>query len=407
MISKLVKKVPVSLAISVAFLLAFSLYAIAMNIAAMPYPVFQKGMSYVTWSREGFTGKKSDESVKSMAEAGINYVAIVATWYQQTYNSVEITPNDRSPSDASVRHVIRLAHELGMAVLLKPHIDLISSNDGSSSRGDIGFVTEEKWKQWCENYVNFITHYAALAKEEGVEAFCVGTELSFASTRTGMWRDVIIPAVRKAYPGRITYASNWDEYNTVEFWGELDYAGVDAYFPLVRKSNPSFEEIKEGWGKWIGELETWQKRVNKPVIFTECGYCSSGNTAKKPWEEAMSGEADMKAQADCYRALFEAFWDKPWFCGVYWWSWNTYPGSGGENHKGFTPQNKLALDCLKEWYAKPVNEKIFAAVKPVNMADAGLGERMKMAGMLEQEQVRGIPFIGEPAGKKKYAGREE
>jgi hypothetical protein len=382
--------------------------AVAMNMALAPYPVFQKGMTYVTWSPEAFAGKKSDESVKSMADAGINYVAVVPTWYQQEYNSVEIEPNDRTPSDASVRHVIRKIRGLGMSVMLKPHIDLISSSDGSSSRGDIGFSNEEKWNQWCDSYVKFLTHYARMADEEGAESLCVGTELSFASTRTDMWRNTIIPAIKKIYKGRLTYAANWDEYDKVEFWPELDYAGIDAYFPLTQKSSPTAEEIRAGWAEWTGKIESWQRKIGKPVLFTECGYACSDSAAKKPWEESRSGGANTRIQADCYEALFKEFWSKPWFYGMYWWNWNTYPGSGGESNRGFTPQNKPALERLKEWYSKIVNEKMLIS----SGSSAGIGleldQRVSVETALKQAQPRGIAFTAEMAGRRSYDdGRED
>jgi len=326
------------------------------------HPVFQKGMTYVTWTKDGFSTKKSDESLKAMAGAGINYVAIVVTLYQRDFNSVEITPAEWSPSDKSVRHVIRKARELGMNVLLKPHIDLLSE-DGT--RSDIGFQTEKKWRAWLDSYLKFISRYARIAREEQAEIFCVGTELSFASMKEEMWKNDIIPAVRKLYPGKITYAANWDEYDRIEFWDDLDYAGINAYFSLSKKSNPAYGELKEGWKKWLGDIEKWQARVGKPVLFTEAGYCSADSAARKPWEEGRAGKANLRLQADCYKALFETFWHKSWFFGIYWWSWSTYPGSGGEWHRGFTPQNKLALNYLKKWYGMTIFEKTSALAPPL------------------------------------------
>jgi hypothetical protein len=38
--------------------------------------------------------------------------------------------------------------------------------------------------------------------------------------------------IRKIYTGKLTYAANWDDFDKVPFWKELDYIGIDAYFPL-------------------------------------------------------------------------------------------------------------------------------------------------------------------------------
>jgi len=318
------------------------------------YDAFQKGFCYATWSPNSFLSRRSDESLEGIADTGANCVQIVVTWYQEKFDSTEIKRVDeRSPSDKSIRHAIKKAHRLGMSVMLKPHIDLIKSE--GNWRADIGFYEDADWNRWFNNYKKFITRYAQLAEREGVEFFCVGTELSYASTKTDMWKEVVIPAVRKAYKGRVIYAANWDNYKNIKFWDALDYAGIDAYFPLATKDDPTINELKEAWKKWVCEIENWQKTAQKPVIFTEAGYCSSEEAAKRPWEETFSGQVDLVLQARCYRALFETFYGKPWFRGLYWWKWNTYKGSGGKNHGRFTPQNKPALRYVELWYSQIIS----------------------------------------------------
>ena len=136
--------------------------------------------------------------------------------------------------DRSVVHAINKAHEIGLKVMLKPHVDLINQSD-TLWRADIGCNTESDWKKWFQAYRKFILRYAKMAERTGVEILCIGTELTFATTeKPEMWRNVVIPAVRGAYGGIITYAANWkDEYNKIEFWDALDYAGIDAYFPVL------------------------------------------------------------------------------------------------------------------------------------------------------------------------------
>lgn len=335
--------------------------------ASINYPMFQKGMSYVTWSSNGFASPASDASIRSMSEIGVKCVAIIPTWYQEKYNSTEIGPNDRTPSDQSIRHAIRKAHDEGMFVMLKPHIDLTSDED--SSRSDIGFNADDKWSQWFDNYTKFITHYAKIARDEDVEFFCIGTELTFAASRTDMWKNQVIPEVRKAYKGRIMYAANWDEYTKVGFWEDLDYAGIDAYFPLADKGTPQYEEIRQGWRKWAKDIGQWAAKVKKPVLFTECGYASVNTAAVKPWQENKASEPNQTLQADCYKALLEELWNEPWFFGLYWWSWNTYSGSGGANNKGFTPQNKPAAECIREWYKKNIEKNFIVTEADLKPAD--------------------------------------
>jgi len=375
-----------------------------LGVSTIQYPLFQKGMCYVTWSKDNFELPSSDRSLKSMADSGVTCVSIVVTWYQEKYNSTEITTTDRTPSDASVRHAIRKAHEYGMNVMLKPHIDLIAEE--GNNRSDIGFNSPEKWRAWFSSYLRFITHYALIAREESVEFFCIGTELSFAASQKIFWKEMLIPETRKIFPGQIVYAANWDEYSEVEFWDDLDYIGIDSYFPLSDKDNPSLDELRAGWGKWLAGIEAVQEKYDKPVIFTESGYCSADSAARKPWEEAMGGTANTALQADCYRALLETFWDKPWFYGVYWWNWNTYPGSGGNANKKFTPQNKPALDDMKLWYNQcNLGQKlVFNSRWHQSINDAEIPARMALTGgSIKQTLPDGVSISAELAGRP---GRE-
>lgn len=322
-------------------------------------PEFQKGVCYVALGKDSFGTARSDESLKAVKALGANWVAIVPNWYQDTCATTDIFPNDKTATDESVVHAIQTAHSLGLKVMLKPHLDILDTTNGDW-RGDIACVTEPDWQAWFESYKEFALHYAKIAQDNNVELFCFGTELVSVSTIKGdMWESMVIKPIRENYKGLITYAANWsDEYTHVKFWHLLDYVGIDAYFPLnEEKDRPSFEELKKGWEGWLKEIEEFQKTVNKPIIFAEIGYCSAQGTAKRPWEDIAGGEVDMALQADCYQSVFETFWDKPWFYGVYWWKWGTNINFGGPNNRGFTPQNKIAEKIVAKWYKKPVPRK--------------------------------------------------
>ncbi|MFC1548884.1 hypothetical protein ACFL5E_02885 [Candidatus Omnitrophota bacterium] len=309
----------------------------------------QKGMCYVTWDRHRFASQYSDESIEKLASLGVEYLSICITHYQESFNSTRIKRTDQTPSKRSIKHVIRRAHKLGMKVMLKPHIDLIDKYDGTYWRADIGFTIEKDWKIWFEEYQEFIVSYARLARQMNVELLCVGTELSFTTQKDDEWRK-IIAEIRKVYPGEIVYAANWDNYKNIRFWDQLDYIGIDAYFPLTYTQDPSVADLKKGWEKWRHEIELWQKQINKPVIFTEIGYPSSSHAPYTPWKSGMNGNANPEIQAKCYKAFFETMWDQPWLAGVYWWKWDTNTSAGGNYNRQFTPQNKPAQRILEAHY---------------------------------------------------------
>ncbi len=318
---------------------------------------FQKGMTYAAWTGNGYSNVNSPKAMEQMASLGINYVAILVNWYQDKYNSTRIySQMDKSPSDESVIFAIRKLHELQFKIMLKLHLDLVDAE--GKWRGEIGFDNPNDWQAWFDSYTSFMLHYADIATKENVELICIGTELTNAAmTQPEHWRD-LIKKVREVYKGQLTYAANWDkEYKQIAFWDALDYVGVDPYFLLVTSAKPQVEELKSAWQDWLKIIEEWQKKINKPVLITEIGYKSLTGANEEPWQYSTAGELDLELQVNCYKALLETFWDKPWFYGVYWWYWGVNPRMGGEFNRGFTPQNKPAQEVIKEWYSKPVFQK--------------------------------------------------
>ncbi len=337
----------VAIVASFAFISTALLFPVPLHSTEIGLLLPQKGVCYVTWEKDRFSSEYSDLSLQKLSDIGVEYISIVVTQYQEKHNSTKIFPNDQTPTDRSLRHAIKKAHQLGIKVMLKPHLDLVDKFDGTYWRADIGFASDKDWETWFKEYADFILHYARMAKRLDVELFCVGTELTFTTQKSDRWR-ALISEIRKTYPGKLVYAANWDNYKNVDFWDMLDFVGIDAYFPLSYTPDPSLEELIKGWDKWKCEIEAWQTTVNKPVIFTEIGYSSAPHAPAAPWKGGTHGNADPDLQARCYKSFFESIWGSPWLAGVYWWEWGTSTRAGGVNNRHFTPQNKPAEKVLSE-----------------------------------------------------------
>lgn len=322
-------------------------------------PQFQKGMTFIAWTEEGYSNANVKAAMEQLLALGVDWAGVVSTWYQERYNSSRIFPvKGKSPSDESLIFAIKQLHELKIKVMLKPHLDLVESE--GKWRGEIGFSDPDEWQKWFDSYTAFILHYANLAAQENVEILCIGTELSNAAINQPQFWSDLIKKVREVYKGQLTYAANWnDEFTQINFWNELDYAGVDPYFPLVTGAKPSVEQLKEVWTDWLKIISAWQKEINKPVLLTEIGYKSTSDATEEPWQYTAVGELDLEMQVKTYQAILESFWDKPWFYGIYWWYWGAHPNMGGQTNRSFTPQNKPAQEVIKEWYAKPISEKAY------------------------------------------------
>ena len=154
----------------------------------------------------------------------------------------------------------------------------------------------------------------------------------------------------------MVYAANWDDYQKVPFWDELDYIGVDAYFPLVNEKTPSIKSLKKAWKPVRNKLWGFSVMKNKPILFTEFGYLTVDNCAHQTWElEKVINECkiNQQAQANALQALFETFYGEEFWAGGFIWKW--FPeGQGHEGYpaKDYTPQGKLAENILRDFYLK-------------------------------------------------------
>ena len=175
---------------------------------------------------------------------------------------------------------ILYAHEKGLKVLLKPHIWV----RGDGWTGAYHLQSESDWIQWEQEYLNYILPLAKIADSMNVEAFCVGLEFKrVIEARPDCWKK-FIREVRKVYGGQLTYAANWDNFNNISFWDELDFIGINAYFPLSESSNPSKKELLDAWKQPLEEIKDIQKRFNKPIVFTEFGYRSLDKATGNQWD---------------------------------------------------------------------------------------------------------------------------
>ena len=220
--------------------------------------------------------------------------------------------------------------------------------------GHILMNSEENWKVLETSYEDFILTYATSAETLKADILCIGTELEkFVENRPEYWRK-LIKKIRKIYSGKLTYASNWDEFKRVPFWQQLDFIGIDAYFPLSDKKEPTIKDFEAGWLPHKQEIIKIQQLNNKPILFTEFGYRSVNFTGREPWDSNRGlDEVNLNNQTKALQAIYNQFWKEDWFTGGFLWKWfHEYDKVGGEKNNMFTLQNKPAELLLKELYEK-------------------------------------------------------
>lgn len=245
------------------------------------------------------------------------------------------------------RETVKQCHERGFKIMMKPQIWI----GGGEFTGFIEMETEENWQKLEENYTKFILNFAQIAEDEKVDIFCIGTELGkFVSARPTYWSG-LIRKVREIYHGKLTYAENWDCFDKPGFLKELDYVGVDAYFPLSSEKSPSEAEIRAGWQSHLQTMEACSKAAGKPILFTECGYRSIDYAGFKPWDfDKKNAEVNQELQDRLIWIMFE-LWEKDWMAGGFIWKWFPYHNSaGGPKDDQFSPQNKLAEKSIVAFF---------------------------------------------------------
>ena len=376
-----------------------SLWGAARTSAAEPAPIpFIKGHSW-GWvgTRGDYAAPAAAESMQRLAETGANAVCIAFGPNMATAETPEFAWGDANPrmvTDDEIRRAIHLARDNGLRVILKPTINcddgtwrawikffrpLTAAERAAGHSGEIDPWGSEpvlragetrdlaKWDQWWDLFHQYVMHYARLAAEQDVEMLCLGCEMNSNEEFDQRWR-ALIADVRSVYPGALTYDVNHGRESEVPWWDAVDVIGVSAYYQVPPPEGVTEEEAiqrtttrEEILAQLLAnrdELAALSRQYDKPILFIETGVTNVRGCARYPWShpDAKLGDPlDEQEQVNYYEAMFEAFWDQPWFLGFAWWDWpaRLYDRESAGAHRGFCIFGKAAEDVVRRWYAKP------------------------------------------------------
>ena len=261
----------------------------------------------------------------------------MATHYLNDQKSHEILATQKTEPLSCVAQAVADAKAVDLQIWLKPHLDL-------SNGAWRGFLDPANRPLFFQNYKTWILAYAQLAQQENVEVLVIGTEIDklIGEADKSAWLD-IIAAVRQVYNGKLTYAVNWDKPGAISFASELDFIGIDAYYPLTENSNATVEQLVQAWTSppevdavnqlpggrsivnWLAQIS---QTLDKPIVFAEIGYRSVAGHAAQPYAWSEAGDIDLEEQARLYEAFFRVFGgfepsvgDMSWFEGAQFWHW--------------------------------------------------------------------------------------
>ncbi|MGI9015224.1 MAG: glycoside hydrolase family 113 [Phycisphaerales bacterium] len=313
------------------------------HVAVDPY-AHVRGMtvSCQTWGWEW----GSDDMITAMQELkamGVNWIAIhpyAGIRQDGTVSSGRMGREQDGDHPQWLRRPIEEAHRLGLKIMIKPHIAYWGS--GFKWRGEIAFGNDDAaWQNFFETYRAWILDVATICHD--ADAFVVGTELDQTVRFESEWR-AIISDVRNVMPAvPLTYAANWDQYQQIRFWNDLDVIGIQAYFPLVgHRNTPETDELTTAWQRVLQAIEHYACEHDRRVVFTELGYNTSSLAAHSPWESQSGGPHAEMIQERCLSAALQSLREPDVVAGAFLWKW--FPGSPhGENFLMSTPAMRRVI----------------------------------------------------------------
>lgn len=222
----------------------------------------------------------------------------------------------------------KLAQDANIELFWKPHLAYWGSFEW---RGTIEFGDNAKrWRRFFDDYRAFILDQAQFAESAGVRLFSIGLEYEQTAHFDDEWRR-LIREVRQVYSGQITYSANWDRLDQVTFWDQVDYIGVQGYFPLASEDDPSREAILRGWRAPLEQLRRLSERYDKPILFAEIGYDVSPDAAREPWRRnSRDNPRNRQLQRRLMEVALETLEEQPFVAGMFWWKWIPGQRHGGD-----------------------------------------------------------------------------
>ncbi|MCA9614068.1 MAG: hypothetical protein KC586_15035, partial [Myxococcales bacterium] len=297
----------------------------------------------------GYGTAYSEALLDHLAEMGVTWVSLTPFGRLWSLQSTEIRMDFEAPYESNrvaVRRMIEQARERGIRVLLIPHLWI----DTTGWRGEIDPGTPEGWAAYQSSYKEFLLRWARDAAAAGADALSIGVECKSWSGRFPRYWTELIRDVRAVFPGLLTYSANWDEAENVLFWDQLDFVGINAFYPLASEDDATDATYAERAAALVPSLRELAEVLQMPILFVEVGYTTRANAAVQPWlwPDGMEGVViDEREQARALAASFDAFLPEDFFAGFFVWRYYArLDDVSQEAFWGFSTHAKMAEPML-------------------------------------------------------------
>jgi len=309
-------------------------------------PGFQGGVIVYADGTDPALLSNAQRLLDHLVAVKVNSVALVFPLYQSSWTSSDVHADpSKTPSDEFLHGFIAAAHQRDLAVMVRPLIDDTPLMKAGHWRGQLQPSNPDAW---YAAYKTLMVKYAGIAQAEDGEVFDIGTELSSLQNNTPPWLD-LIAAVRVVYTGQLTYSNNWGGPYPA-FGSALDFASVDAFYPLTAPHGASVAQLISAWHQWTPLLTQMQASLGKPVVLTELGTTSEPDSYRTPYDWHHGGGVSLEAQRRYYAASCQAL--KPLVGGMYWWVYytNWFDKVQPASDPGYQPVGKPAEQEITACY---------------------------------------------------------
>jgi hypothetical protein len=352
---------------------------------------FQAGISYPQWSVTGYGDEHWSKSLALLkAQTGACWIQMPILLTQETLISTDVFQDTNAPALYSYAEGVRAAHAQGLRVFTT--FLLTVKRDRSDWAGDIYFQRKQDIGRWFESYWQAIQPYVQVAQEEKVEQLALGTELEWlaAHAPAQLWTQLLGRA-RALYTGSLVYDMNWTGLQEEPpAWMKdpaLTTIGVSAYMPILLEPRPiPRSHLTLVWKQREGAaLDTFARRLGKPVLISEIGYRRHSDALADPWRVHSKAPLDPALQASACEAALQYARSNPRIRGVFFWAWDEVGA--------MSLRDQPAAIVLRNWFTSPPTTPESESEGPFRLAGCRAAKQRCQPGDVQR------PSNGSPTGE--------
>jgi hypothetical protein len=274
------------------------------------------------------------------ARLGATDLELVVQWSALDAAAVELSPSPgMTVDDDFLGWLMDQANARKLRVLITPVIELEQSPTDADKRA----LAPSDPARWFWSYHRFLLHYARIAEAHKAVCFAVGADLPLSLAQDEHWA-ALITDVRKAYKGKLTYVARADHFESVPFWGEMDFVGLSGVGELLAdpSKDPARAQRRGDLGK---RLRAWLGEHQKPYLLSSVRADFAVVRGQQANETAIK-------QLDAVRAFYQALNADKSLAGVY----LSLARPGGPAKQPVPaeapPVASASAEVLKHWYTR-------------------------------------------------------